>query len=60
MTSNAKDGSILTNYQQKQLQLLEQQSQATGLSSKSIKVNTIRSKSIDKSAAGGAGKFNQQ
>ena len=62
ITSQVKDGSILTNYQQKQLQLLELQSQATAQSSKSIKVSAIRSQSIDKTGAGAgaAAKFNQQ
>lgn len=62
MGSHMKDSSVLTNYQQKQLQYLEQQSQAAQQSSqKSIEnLSGLRSKSIDKSSAAGQQKFNQQ
>lgn len=55
MGTNIKDASILTNYQQKQMQALEQQS------NKSIKnLSGLRSKSIDKTSAnGGVQKFYQ-
>ena len=57
--SHAKDNSVLTNYQQKQMQLLELQSQqavAQMSSHKSIEnVSGLRSKSIDKTSGASVG-----